>query len=297
MAEIKSFRVMTYNVGSGRENFGTFVPEVMDTINGLAPDILGTQETTQWIDAEGNGHSIATKIAESSDFGNNYFFGKTLSLKENMQVKKNIIVHGIYMDWEDWAMGNALFSRSGFSRLSDAEKPGSPRNVPLFMPEFYQGTRDTDPRFAIICRVSLPPVNPFVVNTHLTTLLGERRGTRRQIPGRVEESQILRIQQAKRLLDLMAPKISENQPIILMGDLNADSNEACIATVLEKEGGFMRLVPSNDIPTLPKVEKVVDHILVFPPERVADYKCWVEVNKKSKIASDHLPVVADITFK
>jgi endonuclease/exonuclease/phosphatase family metal-dependent hydrolase len=297
MPDNYSFRVMTYNVGSGRENFGTFVPEVMNTINDLAPDILGTQETTQWIDASENRHSMTVKIAESSDFGSNYFFGKTLSLKENMQVKKNIIVHGIYMDWEDWAMGNALFSRSGFSRLSDAEKPGSPRNVPLFVPEFYQGTRDTDPRYAIISRVSHPPINPFVVNTHLTTLLGERSGTKRKIPGRVEESEVLRMQQAKRLLDLLTPKIRENQPIILMGDFNAEPNEACIATVLEKEGGFKRLIPSNDIPTLPKVEKIVDHIFVYPKERIADYKCWIEVNDNSKIASDHLPVVADITFK
>jgi endonuclease/exonuclease/phosphatase family metal-dependent hydrolase len=297
MVENNSFRVMTYNVGSGRENFGTFTPEVMDTITELSPDILGVQESTEWVDADGNRHSMADKIAQSSEFGENYFFGKTISLKENMQVRKNIIVHGIFMDWEDWAMGNALFSRSGFSRLSDAEKPGTPRNIPLFVPEFYQGTRDTDPRYAIISRVSLPPINPFVVNTHLTTLLGERRGTKRQIPGRVEESQILRIQQAKRLLDLLAPSIRENQPIILMGDFNADSKEACIASVLEKEGGFMRLIPSNDIPTLPKVEKVVDHIFAFPTERIAEYNCWVEVNNKSKIASDHLPVVADITFK
>ena len=79
---------MTYNVGSGRENFGTFSPEVMETITALSPDILGVQETTEWIDAEGNKQSITAKIAQSSEFGENYFFGKTLSLKENMQVKK-----------------------------------------------------------------------------------------------------------------------------------------------------------------------------------------------------------------
>jgi endonuclease/exonuclease/phosphatase family metal-dependent hydrolase len=214
-----------------------------------------------------------------------------------MQVKKNIMVHGIYKDWEDWAMGNALFSRTGFSRLSDAETPGSPRNIPLFMPEFYQGTRDTDPRYAIIARISRPPINPFVINTHLTTLLGERKGTKRQIPGRVEESEILRMQQAKRILDLLAPKIRENQPIILMGDFNAYSNEACISNVILEEGGFIRLIPSNDIPTIPKVEKAVDHIFFYPPERIAEYDCWVEVNENSKIASDHFPVVADITFK
>lgn len=288
---------MTYNIGSGRENFGTFSNEIMETISDAAPDVLGIQETTQWIDAEGKLHRTCSEISQSSGFGDNYFFGKTLSLKDNMQVKKDIMVHGIYEDWEDWFKGNALFSRSGFTRLGDTNTPGTPRNIPLFVPESYQGTRDTDPRYAILSRIDSSPHYPFVINLHFTTLVGERSGEGKVIPGKVEEAQLLRVQQAKRLLDLLAPKIAENQTIFLLGDFNAEVKEACIATVIEEEGGFMRLKPSNDISTLPKVERTVDHIFVYPPERIAEYSCWVEVNDNSKIASDHLPVVADITLK
>lgn len=297
MVNNTSFRVMTYNVGSGRKDFGTISSEVVATIKQLAPDVLGIQETTQWIDAEGNNHLTCEEIAKSSGFEGNFFFGKTLSLKENMQVKKDIMVHGIYEDWEDWAKGNALFSKSGFSRLSNAEIAGRPRNVPLFMPGTYQGTRDTDPRYAIISRIYRPPVNPFIVNLHFTTLLGERGGEKMKIPGKSERAELLRVEQAKRLLDLLAPKLEEKQMIILLGDFNAEPKEACIGTVIEGEGGFKRLIPRNDIATLPNVEKRVDHIFVYPPEDIVSYDCWIEVNNNSTIASDHLPVVADIKFK
>ena len=37
----------------------------------------------------------------------------------------------------------------------------------------YEGSRDSDPRYVILARIKQPPY-PFVVNLHLTTLVGER---------------------------------------------------------------------------------------------------------------------------
>lgn len=297
MANNNSFRVMTYNVGGGRKDFGTISSAVLDSISDLRPDILGIQEATEWIDADGKFHSMSTNIAQSAGFGNHVYFGKTLSLKENMQVKKNIMIHGIYNDWEDWAQGNALLAKPGFSRLSDSSVPGTPRNIPLFKPATYEGSRDTDPRYAIISRISSPPIDPLVVTVHFTTLIGERGGEKREIPGKVEQAREMRVLQAERLLELLAPKITEKQTIIMLGDFNAEAGEACIASVILEKGGFTRLIPTNEISTHPKVEKAVDHIFVYPPKQIAEYDCWIEDNDNTKIASDHLPVIADITFK
>jgi endonuclease/exonuclease/phosphatase family metal-dependent hydrolase len=297
MENRNSFRVMTYNVGGGRKDFGTISGAVLESIKDLQPDILGIQEATVWIDADGKFHSMSANIAQAAGFGDHVYFGKTLSLQENMQVRKNIMLHGIYSDWQDWAQGNALLAKPGFSRLSDVGVPGTPRNIPLFRPAAYEGSRDTDPRFAIISRVSSPPTDPFVVNLHLTTLIGERGGAKKEIPGKAEQAREMRVEQAEHLIDLLAPKIAEKQTIILLGDFNAEAEEACIASVIQEKGGFTRLTPTKEISTHPKVEKAVDHIFVYPPENIAEYNCWIEENEKTQIASDHLPVVADITFK
>jgi len=229
-----------------------------------------------------------------------YYFGKTLSLRENLQVKKAVMLFGLYQDWDDWAQGNALYARHGFVRFGRPEEPGWPRNVPIYRPPVYEGTRDTDPRFAIIARARFPGLDPYVVCTHLTTLYGERGGELREIPGKSNEAQMLRFQQAKILLELLRPKMEERKVILLMGDFNAGSQEACISSVLEREGKFIRLVPRQDIPTHmpdhPKVPNAVDHILVYPRERVKAYSCWIDNSDEARGASDHLPVVADITF-
>jgi hypothetical protein len=87
-----------------------------------------------------------------------------------MQVRKDLMVEGLFKDWWDWSKGNAVFSRAPFARLGSAKQDGFPRNVPIFQPLTYEGTRDTDPRFAIITRIKRAPF-PYLVNLHLTTLV------------------------------------------------------------------------------------------------------------------------------
>jgi endonuclease/exonuclease/phosphatase family metal-dependent hydrolase len=297
MSHENPIRVVTYNIGGARKDFGSDISEILETIRKLSPDILGLQECTEWCDADNNKHSFGRQIAEALGHDQNYYFGKTLSLQENLQVKKAVMLFSIYNDWEDWEQGNALYAKHGFERLGSSGIPGHPRNIPLYRPPTYEGTRDTDPRYAIVARVKCPNASLYVVCTHLTTLLGERGGEIREIPGKSSEAQMLRFHQAKSLLDLLKPILNKNEIIILMGDFNASYKEACISSVLEGEGGFLRIIPKNDISTHPKAHNAVDHILIYPKDRMVDYSCWIVDSDIAKVASDHLPVVADIVFK
>jgi endonuclease/exonuclease/phosphatase family metal-dependent hydrolase len=297
MLQNTPIRVMTYNIGGGRKDFGSDPRHVLEIAQELSPDILAVQECIEWNDAENVKNSFAQQIAETLGYGENYFFGKTLSLQENLQERKAIMLFGLYNDWEDWAQGNALYSKQGFVRLGDPNTSGHPRNISIYKPQVYEGTRDTDPRYAILGRARFLDLSPYIVCTHLTTLIGERGGEMREIAGKSNDAQLLRFEQTKRLLDLLRPKIEDEQIIILMGDFNARADEACISSVLESEGGFVRLIPQNDISTHPKVEKAVDHILVYPQDKVLSYSCWVDDSDLARGASDHLPVIADIVFK
>ena len=83
-----------------------------------------------------------------------------------------------------------------------------------------------------------------------------------------------------------------------MGDFNAVVTEACISRVLlGNEPPLVRLVPDNDfLPThRMKVGRPVDHILVFPGNRRIEYRCRILDNPTVDRASDHRPVVADVT--
>ena len=288
---------MTYNVGAGRNNFGVEPTGVLKTIQACAPDILAVQECVDWIDVENRAHNFSDAIAQAGDFGSNFYFGPTLSMRENMQIKKSVMLNALYEDITDWAQGNAVFAKGGFTRLSDPAKPGKPRNVPIYQPPVYEGNRDTDPRYAILARLDHEPHYPFLVNVHLTTLVGERGGEIREIAGKCEEAQMLRLRQAKRLIDLVRPILSPENIIILVGDFNAAPAEASLSTVIEKEGGFSRLIPEKDMATHPKVSGAVDHIFVYPGERVLEYSCWIEDTGLTRTASDHFPVIADIVFK
>ena len=176
-----------------------------------------------------------------------------------------------------------------------------PRNVPIYQAPLYEGNRDTDPRYALLARINRAPVFPFVVGVHFTTLVRERErpGGSRALPGRAEEAQILRFRQARRLLDLLRTHVLETGKVVfLLGDFNAVDSEPCISRVLEKEGGFVHLKPSGDPNgTHPKAAEPIDHIFVYPADRLIGYQCSVVDSPPiAKQASDHLPVVADVVI-
>jgi len=291
------FRLMTYNIGGGRRDLASDPVAVLEVVRSISPDILVVQEATDHQDADGTWFSDSEQIARAGGFGQHYCFGPTLTMMEHIHVGKSIMVRGLFRDWQDWRQGNAVFCRWGFVRLSDTAQAGAPRNVPLYRPPRYEGNRDTDPRYALLARANRAPSFPFVVGVHLTTLVGERDPDK--LPGRPEQAQSVRTAQTRRLLDLVREHLLQRGELVfLLGDLNATVDEPCIAALLEAEGGFVRLQPdSASLATHPKVADAIDHILIYPGHRLVEYRCWIADSAIAREASDHLPVVADVTVE
>ncbi len=148
---------------------------LIQLIEEIKPDVFGVQEIAHYIDVDGITHSMVDRIHTDCSF-QHAFYGETLSMKRHMQVKKDLMVKGLFIRLVGLVKGNALFSNIAFSRLSDTNKAGVPRNVPLYQPTSYEGSRDTDPRYVILARLKHDPF-PFVLNLHLSTLTGEREKT------------------------------------------------------------------------------------------------------------------------
>lgn len=296
---ILELRVASLNISGGEKIFEEFSHATQQSrrealeilVRHLNADLLCLQEVSQYIDAGGVIHTSMDPIRHAGGYTFS-FFGETVSMQTHLQVKKDVMVEGIFNDWQNWSKGNAIHSKHPFSRLGDPAQPGSPRNIPLYQPVRYEGNRDTDPRFVLLTRLKISPY-PFVANLHLTTLVGERLPG--QVPARVEQSRTMRYVQIERLLDLVRIHVlKRNEPMILAGDFNATPEEACISDLLESEAGFVRLVPENNEPTHAGSEQVIDHIFFYPAERLVDYNCWIESGDLSRRVSDHLPVVADL---
>jgi len=299
---VLNLRVSTYNIGGGEKTFEEFPHDTQQSrqealallVARLDADVLCLQEVSQYTDADGVVHSLLDPINLAGRYDHS-FFAATVSMAAHMQVRKDVMVKGVFNDWQDWSKGNALHSRIPFARLGDPEKSGVPRNIPLYQPKRYEGTRDTDPRYAVIARLKTPPF-PFVVNLHLTTLLGER--SPHALPEKVEDAQILRYRQVRRFLDLVRAYIlARDEPLILLGDFNATPEEFCLAHLLESETGFLRLAPENEGPSHAGSKTLIDHIFFYPRDRLVDYTCYIEEGNLSYRASDHLPVVAELQIK
>lgn len=295
-------RVVTLNISGGEKTFEEFPHDTQQSrkealgilIKQLDANLLCLQEVSQHVDADGVTHNLMADINHAGGYDYSYF-GETLSMKTHMQVKKDVMVSGVFNDWWNWSKGNAVHARFPFAQLGAPQQPGIPRNIPLFQPVSYEGTRDTDPRYAILGRLKVSPY-PFVITTHLSTLVGERPP--QAIPEKIEQSRKMRGQQIQRLLDLVRVYILEkNEPLILAGDFNATEDELSISQLLEDENGFVRLIPENNGPTHAASDKPIDHIFFYPKVRLLDYSCRIEVGDLSRRASDHLPVVADLQIK
>ena len=88
----------------------------------------------------------------------------------------------------------------------------------------------------------------------------------------------------------------ENNPIIfLAGDFNAIKSEPAIESILVDKANFKMLTPENDrVHTHIEAAEPIDHIFVYPENRLVDYKCWIIDSKLADTASDHRPIVADL---
>jgi len=289
---------MTYNI-RGRAPGVDPIHEVIEVIETISPDILIIQEASEFRDADNVHHSDVKNIVESVASVRHAYFGPTVGTQQDIRIENRLFVDSIFSDWQAWDKGNAILSRWELARLGDPAKCGTPRNVPLYQTPLYQGTRDTEPRYALIARIRKAPFYPFVVGVHLTTLSAERVQAQDMASfsnKATEKAQLLRLKQAKRLVDLLTRHVLERREVVfLLGDFNAIASEPCIRLVLESEGGFMRLQPSQGpTSTHAEVPGVIDHILVYPQDKVLEYQCRVVDSPIARKASDHLPVVADV---
>lgn len=295
-------RIATLNISGGQKTFEEFPHDTQQSrqealellIGRLDADLLCLQEVSQYVDADGVTHSLMDRINQAGNY-NTSFYGKTVSMETHMQVKKDIMVKGIFNDWWNWSKGNSIHARIPFARLGEPGRPGVPCNIPLYQPTSYEGNRNTEPRFALLARLKQPPF-PFIATLHLTTLVGERHP--KVASHKIEQSHLMRYQQVQQLLDLVRVHILEqDEPLILAGDFNATKNEFCITRLLESESVFVRLVPENEGPSHPRLDDAIDHIFFYPRERLLNYSCYIESGDLSRRASDHLPVVADLQIK
>lgn len=293
-------RVMTLNLGGGVKNFAGTPEKATGKSQALAtlvqeinPDVLGVQEIAQYTDADGVLVSMVERLRLDAGFDYS-FYGETLSMKRHMQIKKDLMINGLFNDWWDWSKGNAIFSRHPFSRLGNSAKEGMPRNVPIFQPVSYEGTRDTDPRYVILTRIKQEPF-PYVMNLHLTTLVGERgEFVWDEV---VDAAKMTRSKQMSRVLGLVERHVLiPGLPLILMGDFNARIDEYSLKDMLESEQKFVHLAPEEKIPTHPKAG-AVDHIFFFPSKRLVSYEAHIINSELAHSVSDHLPVVADIVIE
>ena len=293
-----TIKLMTYNIGGGRKDLGSVATGILETIQQERPDILALQEAISIV-TENNVENTLTEISSNIRY-NHFFFGQTLSMEQNLSVNKYLFVYGIFNDWKDWQQGNALLSQWPFIRLN-ALSAGTPRNIPIYSPN-YEGNRDTEPRYVILARVNHPTTPFYVLTTHLTTLLGERGGEKREIPLITEKAKMLRYVQCRQIITLINKHLLEKEQLVfLMGDFNAEVDEPCIQELLKN--GFFHLSPEEKVGThIKRQDEPVDHIFVYPGKNLIKYRCQIIKNKMNASnieafgPSDHLPVVAEVNI-
>lgn len=289
-----SYRLMTYNIGGGHLRGATEKSLMLKTIRDVSPDILAIQEAAQWLDADGLWHSDLDAIIETLGKEFAHTVAPTLTMREQVHPNNKAMVEALFNDYQDWQQGNALVSRWPFHRLGSSDQPGFPHSIPLYRSPVYEGSRDTEPRAALMARIGRAPQYPIAIGLHLSTLVGERgEGI---VAGKPEQAAQLRQTETQRLITLLREHVLDaNEIVFLLGDFNATIEEPSIRYLLS-EGGFVPATPTNHkLSTHLKAKGAIDHIFLFPSNRVVEYKCFILETEEAHQASDHLPVITEVT--
>ncbi len=285
---------MTYNIGGGHTRGALEQSLILKVIRDASPDVLAIQEAAQWLDADGLWHSDLNEIIPALGKEFEHTVAPTLTMKAQMHPNNKAMVDALFSDCQDWQQGNAMVSRWPFHRLRNPEQPGAPHSIPLYRSPVYEGSRDTEPRAALMARIGRAPHYPVVIGLHLSTLVGERGST--IAPGKAEQAIRLREMETQRLIALLREHILDAHEIVfLLGDFNATLDEPSIRHLLD-EGGFVPATPTNPmVSTHPEAKGAIDHIFLFPSSRVVQFKSFIVETEEAHQASDHLPVVTEVT--
>ena len=273
--------VVTYNIGGGARDLNLESAALRAVIRKENPDLLGLQEVIRRIDNNGHEHNPLDEIITVLGGDHHALFAPTLSLAADYHPGKDAMVEARAEGDQLWEQGNALLSRQDFI--------GNPLNLPLFQPPKYLGNRDTDPRFALASHVRLAAGHFLFITLHLTTLRFERGPE--ELPGRDELARTMRLDQVKVLLSTLEDQRDET--IVLTGDFNAMPGEYCMHAL--EAFGFRLLAPENEgVGTHPKAARPIDHILLYPGEKVASFSCRIIATDEARAASDHFPLITEI---
>lgn len=266
----------------------------MKVIRSVSPDILAIQEAARWLDADGLWHSDLDEIIEALGKEFEYTVAPTLTMKAQMHPSNKAMVDALFSDCQDWQQGNAIVSRWPFHRIGSPDLPGIPHSIPLYRSPVYEGSRDTEPRAALMARIGRAPQYPIAIGLHLSTLVGERG--KNIVPGKSEQAARMREAETQRLLNLLREHVlNTNEIVFLLGDFNATIDEPSIRHLLY-EGGFVPATPTNKtVSTHPEAKGAIDHIFLFPSSRVIEFRSFIAETEEAHRASDHLPVVTEVT--
>ena len=129
--------------------------------------------------------------------------GNAFMIRDDMPVFPSVCLARPHIAYKDW-----IRSRSPHVDAATYQKPCI-RNISL-NPELYLGDRDTEPRGCSVLHVVFPlghagrespkPLDVFILNTHLTTLLAERRKRNVRERTQLEEAVRIRKEQLDRIL-------------------------------------------------------------------------------------------------
>ncbi|NWF71305.1 MAG: endonuclease/exonuclease/phosphatase family protein [Chloroflexi bacterium] len=163
---------------------------------------------------------------------------------------------------------------------------------------YSSGSRDTQPRNAILFPAASDFGTVYFMNTHWSTRSGEERhNPEHPISQRASEERLFETQQILLLVEeLRAAERAQNRapcPIILAGDFNAAPDTAEMRAL---ETVFRRLIPvSPDYTHI--VHKIpIDHILIADPSGLLPVNIVCRIHTAPEVAeiTDHRPVLAVI---
>ncbi len=316
------------------------------------PDDYGYHYIPMWlIDTVRHGaRGKWDKVKENGDWSGDPFFaqGNAFLLRDTISVSDGVAYFPVY------AIPKPYRNRDDFraipihanQRWDDPPGRGCMECVQL-EPGMYFGDRDTEPRAALVAHMVLSgpsdgggggmrdhldsPLDVFVVNVHLTTLMGEREG----IPGIDEQASQTRLRQLDIVLNKLVSKYNQwrrdgyrirekpydvraeydttkrHQPIwVITGDFNFTPESVEYQTMLRR--GFIDLMPKRfahqSVSHRPTKAKgagndptiTLDYVFAGPrlaaldPHHVEDGIQDNKVETEQVKASDHYPLIVDL---
>ncbi len=181
-------------------------------IDSAQPDIILLQEIVRYDDING-------QIKELIDIPDDYFYMPSTTIdthsnsyppkwnkirKDGDWDKKTYLGHGLGIMWRKTLAHSSLWS------IDDALlHTGAKLEVEVvrFESGLFTGSRDTEPRMAMVAHFNINGQDFFIINVHLTTLKGEREG----FPEKDQQGSLIRQKQIDTLLNGIISRLNHDR--------------------------------------------------------------------------------------